>query len=120
SSMIDYIIVSDNIVIPGNDAVSDVHMHEVGFKSDVVVNSSIPVHSMYIPKSCNIWTDYSFRIDDHFLVSCQLRVSKPKVLYLFRRWVVLWISLDGHDVIVAIPCTGYLCSKLYWRLLVLG
>ena len=75
NSMIDYIILSDNIIIPDNIMLEDKTLDK---KSGVVkVTDSIPVNSLYIPKSCRVSTDLMSRIGDHFLVSCKLAISKP-------------------------------------------
>ena len=100
SSMIDYIILSDNIMIPNvarNQMVSEC-------KSGVVsVSDPIPLDSLYIPRSCTVWNDDNkYIINDHFLITCKLAIPKPQVQVPFQEVgekldTIRWVRNDKGD-----------------------
>ncbi len=84
SSMIDYIVLSDNIFSPHVADVSTVIPHlledmveDVSTeKSGLVLYDYIPKDSLYCKKSCTVWKDDLFNLGDHSLVTCQILVAK--------------------------------------------
>jgi hypothetical protein len=63
-SMIDYIAVSDNIILPTPDP---------NINSDT---SQFLEHSFYDEKSFRVYFDHEYHIGDHFLITCQIKLNK--------------------------------------------
>ena len=111
SSTIDLIIVSDNIFMPGNTLQIDANnTKSADIKSSDVVSfsDSIPIDSLYCPKSCQIWTDYKYRIGDHFLITCKIEADKPTLKIPFQEVghklnTIRWARRDKGDPNFWIP-----------------
>ena len=101
NSMIDYIILSDNIVFPGFGILDH---NDLDTKSAPVnIINHIPENSLYIPNSCTVWSDYKYRIGDHFLLSCKLLISKPFMKVPAQEVgekldIIKWVRRDKGDV----------------------
>ncbi len=63
-SMIDYIAVSDNIILPTPPSTSTLN-----------TNSQLLENSYYCSKSFCVYTDHEFIIGDHFLISCKIKLN---------------------------------------------
>ncbi len=63
-SMIDYIAVSDNIILPTPPSTSTLN-----------TNSQLLENSYYCSKSFCVYTDHDFIIGDHFLISCKIKLN---------------------------------------------
>ena len=75
-SINDYIILSDNILLP-SVATNDTDDVQNEHKSNNIMNEtySIPMDSLYERKSFKIRNDY--RIGDHYLLTCNIQLSTP-------------------------------------------
>ena len=114
SSVIDFIILSDNIISPGKG--SDIATVE-DRECDLIQNChDIPSDSLYVKKSMKVLTDYKYKVGDHFLVICKIKSSykptpvenqyqakKLDILKWERRdngnpefWKTMQVSLEKH------------------------
>lgn len=79
TSIIDYIILSDNIIFPDNKNNLISNGGLVNNKSDNKFDSfSIPENSEYVHNSMKVYTDHKYIIGDHFLVSCKIKIIKTQ------------------------------------------
>lgn len=62
-SIVDYIIVSNNIIIPSKNT------------DNKNSNQLIADQSIYEPKSFKTWMNHSEMIDDHFLITCKFKLK---------------------------------------------
>jgi hypothetical protein len=79
TSIIDYIILSDNIIIPENKINLMQHGGLVNNKSGLNKSwslSGIPKNSEYVHNSMKVYSDHKYIIGDHFLVSCKIKIIK--------------------------------------------
>ena len=115
SSIVDYIILSDNIILPGMEST------EVGMDSrsePIKANTPIPVDSIYIPNSFMVWSDYAYRIEDHFLISCKVVSSKPNVPMMpiqevgQKLDIVRWVRRDEGNKDYWVPMQEALTRSL--------
>jgi hypothetical protein len=70
--MIDYIAVSDDVVLPGIQVLDNLDNFN---SSKISCSTQIPENSLYYKKSFKVWLEHEYEIGDHFLVTCQLKVS---------------------------------------------
>ena len=63
-SIVDYIVVSDNIILPNPS-----------LNSTLDDNSQFLENSYYCTKSFCVYTDHDFIIGDHFLISCKIKLN---------------------------------------------
>jgi len=81
TSVLDYIIISDNILLPGNE-IKFLDKSIETIKSgpvDVYPGSTIPENSEYIHKSMKVYSDFKYIIGDHFLISCRIKMFRNHV-----------------------------------------
>jgi len=80
SSMIDYIILSDNILFPNTEDLSIAQPDQTS--GHVQASARLPSDSEYILKSTKVHVGYKYQIGDHFLISCIIRLNAvpPNIL----------------------------------------
>ena len=114
TSMIDYIILSDNILLPGCGTSN--HNVPDAVSNPVNIIHSIPENSFYIPNSCTVWSDYPYRIGDHFLLSCKLAISKPMKVPLQdigeKLDIIKWVRRDHGNADFWTPMQSELAISL--------
>ena len=100
-STIDLIMLSDNIVIPSN-CIDPVNMRDIKASGNIPITDSIPSDSLYVHKSLTVWTDYKYRIGDHFLVTCKVVTDKPTLKIPFQKVghnldITRWVRRDRQN-----------------------
>jgi hypothetical protein len=116
NSIIDYIILSDNIVMPSNSILSP-NLKMEDKSCPVNISNSIPVDSLYVPNSCTIWNDYMYRIGDHFLLSCKLVIPKSLAKIPFQQVgqkldIIRWVRKDKGNPEFWVPMQHQLAHFL--------
>jgi hypothetical protein len=75
SSTVDYIILSDNIVLPDEGEVLE-NLLDDKKSGSIHFNENIPDNSNYVRTSMKVYSDFRYQLGDHYLVACKIKMGQ--------------------------------------------